>query len=437
MSAHSTNPVLMTDHYEYTMLDALVLSGKVNEKAVFEVFSRDLKERSYGVFAGLLPLMETIEKFTFSHKEISFLESINLLSAETLRWLEEYSFSGKISAYREGELYFPFSPVMTVEAEIGEALILETIILSFLNHASAVATAAARITESANGKFVMEAGSRRVNPESAVQAARAAYIAGIDVTSNLETSRRWGIPTAGTASHAFTLSFPNELEAFEAQTETLGKSTIFLVDTYNQEDAIKSAVKDTGGELKGIRLDSGNLGEDSIAARELLDSLGAIDAQIMVSGDLDEYKIADLTTYPIDSFESGHRLVTGSGVPSAGFVYKLVAITDGTSETFNPVAKKATGKTNQGGRKFAKRLLSDEGFAVEEVITTNENDFLNNPDTQARELQTVIFQNGEIFNKWNVHEARAHCRAVIKELPKEKREIHFSSPAIPTTFKEV
>ena len=101
------------------------------------------------------------------------------------------------------------------------------------------------------------------------------------------------------------------------------------------------------------------------------------------------------------------------------------------------ISKKATGKTNQGGRKFAKRLLSDEGFAVEEVITTNENDFLNNPDTQARELQTVIFQNGEIFNKWNVHEARAHCRAVIKELPKEKREIHFSSPAIPTTFKEV
>ena len=213
----------------------------------------------FGVFAGSGTLAESIARFSFTENQMSFLRSSNLVSGETIKWLSEYSFSGDILAYREGELYFPNSPVAIIEAGLGEALILETLILSTLNHASSIATAAARITHAANGKFVMEAGSRRIHPEAAVHAARAAYIGGIDVTSNLEAGLRWGIPTAGTASHAFTLAYPSELEAFNAQQEFLGGDSIFLVDTYDIVQGINNAVEASDGNLKGIRLDSGDL----------------------------------------------------------------------------------------------------------------------------------------------------------------------------------
>ena len=440
MIEDSINPIstaLQTDHYEFTMLDALVRSGKAKCRAVFEVFARELPlGRPFGVYAGSGPLADDIEKFIVNEEQICFLESANIVSHETLQWLSEYRFRGNILSYREGELYFPNSPVMTIEAELGEALVLETLILSVLNHASSVATAAARISEAAGEKLVMEAGSRRVHPEAASHAARAAYVGGIDVSSNLEAGYRWGIPTAGTASHAFTLAFPTELEAFKAQQEFLGADSVFLVDTYNMADGIANAVKATGGGLRGVRLDSGDLESDSQAARNLLDSLGATETQIMVSGDLDEYQIQQLRGAPIDAFESGHRLVTGSGAPSAGFVYKLVEIEDSPNSQgeMRPVAKTSKGKVSIGGKKHAKRLLSNDSTALEEILTIGQLAFDVLPLQNERSLQAPLCIGGEFMCDWDLENARNHFKRTIEEIPKDIRLRRDGPPAIPTTI---
>ena len=345
MQPNSKSYALQTDRYEFTMLDALVQAGRAEKRSVFEGFSRDLPNgRPFGVFAGINRTLPKIDHFSFDDEILRFLKEEKIVSKDTLDYLSSFRFNGDVTSYQEGEIYFPNSPVVTVEATLGEALLLETLILSTINFDSAIASAAVRIVLAAKGKFVMEAGSRRVDPEAAVNAARAAYIGGAHVTSNLEAGRKWGIPTAGTASHAFTLSFPSELEAFENQSKYLSENSIFLVDTYDIETGIRNAVKASNSKLKGIRIDSGDLVAASKTARKLLDELGAPQAQIMVSGDLDEFKILDLSQAPIDAFESGHKLVTGSGAASAGFVYKLVA-TESHFETAKmvPVEKKSEG----------------------------------------------------------------------------------------------
>ncbi len=434
---HSTTTALKTDQYEFTMLDALVRSGKASNRAAFEVFARELPlGRPFGVFAGSGTLVEDIKNFAVNEEQIEFLKSSKIVSSETLQWLSKYSFRGDILSYREGELYFPNSPVMTVEAELGEALILETLILSNLNHASSVATAAARIAEAAEGKSVMEAGSRRVHPEAAAHAARAAYIGGIGVTSNLEAGYRWGIPTTGTASHAFTLAFPTELEAFKAQQQFLGSNSVFLVDTYDMVEGITNAVEATSCNLKGIRLDSGDLEKGSRAARNLLDSLGATATQIMVSGDLDEYQIKQLSKAPIDAFESGHRLVTGSGAPSAGFVYKLVEIEDtpNSPKGMRAVAKVSSGKESIGGKKHAKRLLSNDSTAQEENLSIGRDAFEVLPAQYERYLQAHLCIGGDFTSDWNLESARNHFKKVIEEIPKDIRLRRDGPPAIPTTI---
>ncbi len=251
---------LYTDHYEFTMLDTLVQSKQADKRSVFEVFTRELPlGRPFGVFAGINRLLPHLKNFSFSEDMLRFLEEEKIVSKQTQEFLHSFKFTGDILSYREGETYFPYSPVITVEGSLGEALLIETLLLSIVNFDSAVATAAARIVDAANGLFVMEAGSRRIEPEAAVNAARAAYIGGVDVTSNLEAGRRWGIPTAGTASHAYTLSFQSEIDAFESQAKYLGEDSIFLVDTYDIENGILNAVKASNANLKGIRIDSGDL----------------------------------------------------------------------------------------------------------------------------------------------------------------------------------
>ena len=430
-----TSTAFLTDHYELTMLDALVQSGNVDSRSVFEVFVRELPLGvPFGVFAGSGTLAESIKKFSFTDGQLNFLSSKNLVSDDTVRWLSKYNFSGDILTYREGELYFPNSPVMTIEGGLGEVLVLETLILSILNHASSVATAAARIAEAANGKLVMEAGSRRIHPESAVHAARAAYLGGIDATSNLEAGLRWGIPTIGTASHAFTLSYSSESEAFNAQEEFMGSNSIFLVDTYDIAQGIQNAVEATDGKLKGIRLDSGDLETEASLARGLLDELGANEAQIMVSGDLDEYRIQELRAAPIDAFESGHRLVTGSGAPSAGFVYKLVEIEDNLKAKgqMRAVAKSSKGKESVGGKKHAKRLLSNEAIAMEEILISGPGAFDVPLKKNERHLQAPLCIRGNFVDDWELDRAREHLQITIEEVPKEIRLRKDGPPAIPT-----
>ncbi|MDA8073372.1 MAG: nicotinate phosphoribosyltransferase [Actinomycetota bacterium] len=368
---------LCTDHYELTMLDAALRSGVAGHRAYFEVFARELPEgRRYGVVAGVARVAEAIRHFSFGPDELDFLAARRVVSEGTLQWLERFRFSGTVVAYPEGELYFPGSPVLGVEAPFGEAVLLETVVLSILNFDSAVAAAASRMVLAARGRPVIEMGARRTHEQAAVDAARAAYLAGFGSTSDLEAGRRYGIPTAGTVAHAFVLAHASEGDAFAAQLDTLGPGTTLLVDTYDVEAGITEAVlraRQVGVAGPGaIRLDSGDLLTGSFAARKLLDDLGARDTRIVATSDLDEHAIERLAEAPIDAFGVGTRLVTGSGAPTAGFIYKLVAIAREPSAVapLEPVAKRSMHKETLPGAKGAWRVHDADGRALAELVVS-------------------------------------------------------------------
>jgi nicotinate phosphoribosyltransferase len=363
---------LQTDRYELTMVDAALSSGVAMRPAVFEVFTRRLPEgRRYGVVAGTARVVDAIERFLFSASDIDYLRSIGL-STDALEWFANYRFRGDVWGYPEGEIYFPTSPILTVEAPFAEAVVLETVILSILNHDCAVAAAGSRMATAAAGRRTIEMGSRRTDPDAAIAAARAAAIAGLMATSNLAAGERYGLTTAGTAAHAFTLAHLEEDVAFRAQIAAQGVATTLLVDTYDIPNGLRTAVavaKEFGATGPGgVRIDSGDLVEETRNARILLDELGAQSTRIVVSGDLDEWRMDELIQAgaPIDVFGVGTSLVMGSGAPTAGLTYKLVAIEDDHGD-LQRVAKRSAGKAGIGGRKIAKRTF-DGTHLVEELL---------------------------------------------------------------------
>ena len=250
--------------------------------------------------------------------------------------------------------------MLVVESTFAEGVVLETLVLSILNHDTAIASAASRMTSAAGDRPCIEMGSRRTHEEAAVAAARAADIAGFATTSNLEAGRRYGVPTAGTAAHAFTLVHDYEREAFEAQVASLGPGTTLLVDTYDVPEGVRTAVAVAGTSLGAVRLDSGDLLVQAREVRALLDALGATATRIIVTSDLDEYAIAALAAAPVDAYGVGTQLVTGSGAPTASMVYKLVARSDDDG-VMRPVEKRSASKTSVGGRKWALRRLARRG----------------------------------------------------------------------------
>lgn len=419
---------LKTDRYELTMLQAALRSGKAKRKCVFEVFARQLPAgRRYGVVAGTGRVLEAIQNFKFSETELSFLKDEKIVDQVTLDWLANYRFSGSIMGYREGELYFGNSPVMTVEGTFAEAVILETVILSIMNYDSAVASAAARMKSVAAGRRLIEMGSRRANENAAVAAARAAYIAGFDATSNLEAGANYGVPTAGTSAHAFTLLHDSEEQAFRAQLDSMGNETTLLVDTYDVKNAVELAVKLTNAEIKAVRIDSGDLATSAIEVRRQLDALGAKKTEITVTSDLDEFTIAALAIAPITNYGVGTSLVTGSGYPTAGFVYKLVSHSDG--QAWVDVAKTSKLKTNRGGKKFAAREL-ENGIAKSELISQTK--------IAGRALQVELVQDGQVDSQYLGAEgttlARAHHQVAIAELPQSALRLSRGDQAISVEF---
>ena len=359
---------LLTDHYELTMLQAALASGTAHRRCTFEVFTRRLPAgRRYGVLAGTGRFLEGLQSFRFDDEDLSFLASRNVVNAQTLKYLENFRFTGNIRGYVEGEIFFPHSPVVQVEATFAEACVLETYLLSILNYDSAVASAASRMTAAAGHRPCIEMGSRRAHERAAVSAARAAAIAGFTATSNLEAGRRYGLHTLGTSAHAFTLLYDSEREAFEAQLQSLGARTTLLADTYDVENAVRLGVELAGEELGGVRLDSGDLVASAQRVRELLDSLGNHNTKITVTSDLDEYAIASLAAAPVDSYGVGTRLVTGSGAPTSAMVYKLVE-RENTAGELEPVAKTSAGKRSLGGAKQAARRHNSLGIATAELI---------------------------------------------------------------------
>lgn len=430
-----TSSAFLTDRYELTMLQAARHSGKADRQAVFEVFCRSLPGgRRYGVVAGTGRLLDRIRDFRFEEPELRFLADNNVLDAATIDWLSNYKFEGNIWGYQEGDLFFSYSPVLTVEATFEQAVVLETLILSVLNFDSAVASAASRMVSVAGERFLAEMGGRRTNEIAAVAAARAAYIAGFDATSNLEAGRSWGIPTMGTAAHAFTLLHDTEEQAFKAQVETFGPGTTLLVDTYDTDRAVRLAVEIAGPELGAVRIDSGDLGVEVTRVRALLDSLGAHNTKITVTNDLNEFSIAALAASPVDNYGVGTSVVTGSGVPTAGFVYKMVAFEDEGGDWVS-VAKRSVHKTNVGGRKFAFRRHGADSVATAEVLSTSGHPSLIETD---RELLVPLCIEGEIQLQYTdaagTALARAHHETVMKTLPLNGLRLMRGDAAIPTLF---
>ena len=425
---------LFTDHYELTMVDAAMASGRANRQVVFEVFGRQLPSgRRYGVFAGSGRLLEAIAQFRFSPAELAFLSDHSIVGKDTLEWLSTYRFSGTIRGYHEGEIYFPGSPLMVVEGTFAECVLLETLILSVVNYDSAVASAASRMVHAAESRTLIEMGSRRANEHSAVAAARAAYIAGFHATSNLEAGRAYGIPTRGTAAHSFTLVHDSEEEAFGAQIAAMGASTTLLIDTYNIEQGVRAAIAAAGPQLGGVRIDSGDLPVVVSQVRAQLDSLGATDTKIVVTNDLNEHTIAGLRGAPVDVFGVGTSVVTGSGAPAVGLVYKLVARTSDSGEWVS-VAKKSSHKSNPGGRKTAFRKLAG-GQANEELVVIGSSPHAH---TDSRELIVPLITEGEPVGPATpeglVLAAREHHARASAELPPEAFSLQPGEPVIPTTF---
>ena len=425
---------LLTDHYELTMVRAALRAGTANRRCVFELFARRLPEgRRYGVVAGVGRALRALRHFRFDEESLRFLLDRQVVDQAMADWLADFHFSGDIWGYPEGEIYFPSSPVVIVESTFGEAVVLETLLLSIYNHDSAVASAASRMTAMAGDRPTIEMGSRRTHELAAVAAARASYVAGFSSTSNLEAGRRYGVPTRGTAAHSFTLLHASEREAFAAQIAELGEQTTLLVDTYDVMEAVRTGVELTAGRLGAIRLDSGDLGLLATRVRELLDSLGATQTKIVVTSDLDEFTIAALSGAPVDSYGVGTALVTGSGHPTCEFVYKLVARaeSDRVGAPMVAVAKKSVNKISVGGRKYALRRLSEQGTAEVEIIG------IGAPptgDSNDRPLLVQLVKAGEIVGDESLETMRQRHLRSRAELPLEALKMSRGEPVIETLF---
>ena len=382
--------------------------------------------------AGTARLLEAVRDFRFGNAEIQRLSDAQVVDARTLDFLSGYRFTGNISGYAEGECFFPGSPLLVVEGTFAESVLLETVLLSILNHDCAIAAAAYRMTNAAAGRPCIEMGSRRTHEWAAVAAARAAYIAGFATTSNLEAGRTFGVPTSGTSAHSFTLLHDDERAAFEAQVASLGSGTTLLVDTYDVTAAVDLAVEIAGVGLGAVRLDSGDLLVQAREVRAQLDALGAKKTRIIVTSDLDEHSIAALAAAPVDAYGVGTALVTGSGAATAGLVYKLVAREDDAGQ-LRGVAKTSKNKASVAGRKWALRRLNARGVAELEVIGIGA---MPANDGNDRPLLVDLMRDGEIVAEPTLDASRRRHELSRAELPPRALQLSRGGPVIATVYDD-
>ncbi|MGZ5369534.1 nicotinate phosphoribosyltransferase [Aeromicrobium sp.] len=431
----ASSTALLTDRYELTMLQATLRNGTAGRASVFELFARRLPEgRRYGVVAGVGRLLDALADFTFGDQAIDYLRRAEVVDEDTIAWLADFRFSGSIWGYPEGEIYFPGSPVLIVEGSFAECVILETLLLSILNHDAAIASAATRMITAAGDRPCIEMGSRRTHEAAAVASARSAYIAGFAATSNLQAGDTYGIPTTGTSAHSFTLLHDSERDAFAAQIEALGKGTTLLVDTYDIPEAVRTAVELAGPELGAVRLDSGDLVSLARAVRQQLDELGATKTRITVTSDLDEHAIATLAAAPVDGYGVGTALVTGSGAPTCGFVYKLVARAGDNGGELVPVAKKSKDKISVGGRKYVLRQKSKAGKAQAEIIGIGEPPAGDGDDRSI--LVPLVTKGTRVYHE-SLEDARTRLEFALAELPASAVQLSRGEPVIDTVYRDL
>ena len=428
------SPSLATDLYELTMAAGYFANDR-RETATFELFVRDLpRQRSYLVAAGLRQAVDYLLALRFSPEDVAHLKTLppfERIPGAFFDFLASFRFSGELWAVPEGTVVFAGEPLIRVTAPVAEAQIVETFLLATMNHQTLVATKAARIVGAAAGRGVVEFGSRRAHgPEAGILAARAAVIGGCIGTSNVEAGRLFGIAVHGTAAHSWIMTFESEMEAFRAYHRVFPGSTTLLLDTYDPIEAARLATR-IGPVLKGVRLDSGDLAEQAGRVRAILDGAGMRKTRIMLSGDLNEYRIAYLVErgVPVDLFGVGNELVNSPDAPSLSGVYKLCALE--TPAGTRPVFKLSAGKQTRPYAKQVWRRRDEQGDFVEDRVTRDDEE-AGSPEWEP--LLDCVIRNGRLARKMpELSEAGHRASLQLGSLPERYKRLE-GAEAYPVRF---
>ncbi|MBR1398339.1 MAG: nicotinate phosphoribosyltransferase [Selenomonadaceae bacterium] len=374
------NISMVMDLYEMTMANGYFANGSTASKVAFDVFyRRNPDQGGFAIFAGLEQIIEYVENMNFTDEDVNYFRSLNLFGDEFLDYLKQFRFHGDIYAFPEGTIMYPNEPFMTIVADLIDAQLIETAILTQVNHQSLVATKARRIVRAAEGRFVSDFGARRAhNIDAATYGARAAYIGGVNGTATVSAGELFNIPVNGTMAHSWVMFFGDEFEAFKRYAEVYPDATLLLVDTYdvinsgvpNAIRVAKEVLEPMGKRLKGIRIDSGDLAYLSKKVRKMLDNAGLNDCKIVVSNSLDEFTITSLLSQgaAIDSFGVGERLITAKSEPVFGAVYKIAAVGEGDKFTPRIKVSENVEKITNPGLKDIYRVYNSDGQAVADVI---------------------------------------------------------------------
>ncbi|MEM2637206.1 MAG: nicotinate phosphoribosyltransferase [Candidatus Korarchaeota archaeon] len=405
----SNELTLLTDLYELTMAQAY-FKNNINYKSTFDLFVRSLPQnRGFLIFAGLEQVVDYITNLRFNSDAIEFLK-VNGFADDFLSYLEKFKFSGDVVAFQEGTPFFAEEPVIRVTAPIIEAQLLETAMMNIVHFQTLVATKAVRCALAAKGRNIVDFGLRRAHgTDAGIKAARAAYIGGAVATSNVLAGKIFNIPITGTVAHSYIMAHKEEKDAFRSFAKVYPNKLILLVDTYDVKKGVENAIavaKELSIPLRAVRIDSGDLIENAWVARKILDEAGFRETKIVVSGDLDEYKIEEICSRdaPVDMFGVGTRLVTSSDCPYLGMNYKLAAIeVDGQ---VIGTMKLSEGKRTLPGIKKVTRII-EKGMAVRDMIGCEDEEIEGVP------LQKVVIKNGEVV-------ARPEPLSVIRDRVKEE-----------------
>ena len=454
MQHDSRNISMLMDFYEMTMAHGYFTQHENTDRVAFDVFFRRNPDKGgFAIFGGLEQIVEYILNLHFDERDIDFLRAQGIFSEEFLNYLKDFSFTGDVYAFPEGSIIYPNEPVITIVAPLIDAQIVETAVLTMMNHQSLIATKANRIVRAADGRIVADFGARRAhNVDAAVYGARAAYIGGVQSTATVLAGQQFGIPVSGTMAHSWVMYHDSEYEAFKAYAEVYPDGAVFLVDTYDVlNSGVPNAIKvakdyliPNGYTLKGIRLDSGDLAYLSKEARKMLDEAGLEDTKICVSNSLDEYTITSLLNEgaPIDSFGVGENLITSKSCPVFGGVYKLSAIEkEGKLEPKIKISDNVGKITNPGFKKVMRFYDKNSGYAIGDVIALKDEEI--NPDSYTivdehadfkrhkidnytlRELQVPIFINGcLVYDEPTLEETRKYAEEEFKTIYPESQRLY-------------
>ncbi len=421
------NMALLVDLYELVMTDSY-WRQEMNQPATFDLFIRDLPpQRSFLVSAGLESSLYYLEHAAFDEDLLTYLRSLNLFSDAFLAYLRRFRFTGETWAIPEGEVFFPPEPLLQVTAPRIEAQLVETFLLNTLNFQVMVASKAARVILAASGRAVVDYSPRRDHAaDAAMKAARATYLAGCAGTSNVLAGKEYGIPVYGTIAHSYVMSFPDELSAFRALAHDFPHNATLLIDTYDTLQGAKHAIlvaqemAARGERLRAVRIDSGDLVSQSRQVRALLDAAGLTQVQIVLSGELDEYRIEALLTQgaAADAFGVGTAMGTSEDAPYIGGIYKLVEDAQG------PKMKLSTGKATLPGRKQVWRMRREDHTLRDVIALADEP-----PIEGAQPLLVKVMDHGRSSAPSRLEESRQRCQAGLAQLPGPLKDLRRVAPS--------